>query len=424
MASAKSSDQIGRLRDRFLRYVQVHTTSAEESNRHPSTDCQFDLARLLAGELGAMGIEARVDEHAYVYAQIPENLPADHPARGRVPAIGFIAHMDTSPDAPGEGVKPQIHHDYQGGDIILPGDPEQVVRVADTPELAELVGHDIITSDGTTLLGADDKAGVAVIMEAAERILADRELLHGPLWIAFTPDEEIGRGVDKFDLEAFDARIAYTLDGKTRGLIEKETFNAHSATFRLRGYNVHPGTAKDKMVNTLYAAAAILGRLPEDMRPETTEGREGYLHPRAISGGVDRCTIDLLVRDFDIGGSREKIALLKRIRDEVQAKFPKTTIELEVKERYLNMRPKIEENPRIVEIAMEACRRLGVEPQLHAIRGGTDGARLSYMGVLTPNIFTGGTNYHSVREWVSLQVMEEVVGVVREIAALWVEEAS
>jgi tripeptide aminopeptidase len=259
-------------------------------------------------------------------------------------------------------------------------------------------------------------------MEAAERILAEPQRHHGPIWIAFTPDEEVGRGVDKFDLEAFGARIAYTIDGEARGLIEKETFNAHSATFHLRGYNVHPGTAKDKMVNTLYAAAEIIRRLPADMRPETTEGREGYLHPQGIQGVVDQCTIRLLVRDFDLDGSREKIALLERIRDEVGAAYPKTEISLEVKERYLNMGPKIDEQPRIFEIAMEAAQRCGVPPQPHAIRGGTDGARLSYMGVLTPNIFTGGGNYHSVREWVSLQVMEEVVAIVREIAALWVAE--
>ena len=423
MASPVRSPETERLLERFVRYAKIHTTSDENSDTFPSTARQLDLAKVLLGELKALGLAAKLDENGYVYAEIPENLPQGHPARGKVPAVGFIAHMDTSPDAPGRDVKPVVHHDYQGKDITLPGDPEQVIRVAETPVLGEHVGHDIITSDGTTLLGADDKSGVAAIMEAAERIVKDSSIQHGPIWVAFTPDEEIGKGVDKFDLDVFKARIAYTLDGETRGLIEKETFNAHAAIYEIEGYNVHPGTAKDKMVNTLYAAAEIIRRIPEEMRPETTEGRQGYLHPRGIEGTVDHCTIHLLVRDFEMSGSQEKIRLLESIRGEVQTLMPRTRIRLEVTESYLNMGPKVDEDPRIMKIAMEACRHAGVEPKLHEIRGGTDGARLSYMGVPTPNIFTGGTNYHSVREWVSLQVMEEAVKVVEEIAKLWVEEA-
>ncbi len=413
-----------RLLERFMRYARIHTTSDENSETFPSTSRQLDLARVLESELKSLGLSPHLDANGYVYAEIPSNLPPEHPARTRVPAIGFIAHMDTSPDAPGRGVKPIVHRKYAGGDIVLPGDPEQVIRVADSPELAEHIGHDIVTSDGTTLLGADDKAGIAEIMEAAERIVGDSSFLHGPIWIAFTPDEEVGRGVDRFDLKAFPARIAYTLDGETRGLIEKETFNAHAATFRLEGYNVHPGTAKDLMVNTLYAASEIIRRIPEHMRPETTAERQPYLHPRAIEGGVDACTIHLLVRAFAMSESQELIRLLERIRGEVQAIFPKTKIRLEVKESYLNMGPKIDEDPRIMEIAMEASRRIGVEPKTHAIRGGTDGARLSYMGVPTPNLFTGGANYHSVREWASLNVMEEAVRLIREIAELWVERST
>ena len=420
MTVRTDASETQRLLDRFLRYVKIHTTSDENSTAFPSTPRQLDLARVLLDELKALGLDARLDENGYVYARIPGNLPAAR--RGSVPAIGFIAHMDTSPDSPGRDVKPIVHRNYAGGDITLPGDPEQVIRVADTPVLTEHQGHDLVTSDGTTLLGADDKAGVAEIMEAAERLGHDRSIPHGDIWIAFTPDEEVGRGVDKFDLKAFPARIAYTLDGETRGLIEKETFNAHAATFHLEGYNVHPGTAKDKMVNTLYAAAEIIRRVPADMRPETTEKRQGYLHPRAIDGVVDRCTIHFLIRDFDMAGSKEKIRLLERIRGEVQQAFPKTKIRLEVTESYLNMGPKVDENPRIMEIAMEASRRVGVPPVLHEIRGGTDGARLSYMGVLTPNLFTGGENYHSVREWVSLNVMEEAVRMIMEIARLWTEE--
>ncbi|MBD3237825.1 MAG: peptidase T [Candidatus Eisenbacteria bacterium] len=413
-----------RLLERFVRYCKIHTTSDEDSPTTPSTRWQIDLAKLLRAELDEMGLTARLDEHGYVYAILPENLPDDHPAKGKVPAIGFIAHMDTSPDAPGKDVEPQVHRNYQGGEITLPGDPPQVLSPQDTPQLKDHIGDDIITSDGTTLLGADDKAGVAEIMEAVERMIGDPSILHGPICIGFTPDEEVGRGADQFDVDGFGARIAYTMDGGELGKIEKETFNAHSATFKLKGYNVHPGQAKDKMVNTLYAAAEIIRRLPEDARPETTEGRQGYLHPRLINGSVDACTIHLLVRDFDIDASAKKILLLERIVDEVRARFPKTEIELEVKERYLNMGPKVDENPRIVEIALEAARRAGIEPKPSVIRGGTDGARLSYMGILTPNIFTGGVNYHSVREWVPLQAMEKATQVIVEIAKLWVEEGT
>ncbi len=412
-----------RLLPRFLRYVQVHTTSDEDSKSNPSTARQFDLAKMLVQELHDMGLEARVDEHAYVYATLPENLPENHPRKGRVPAIGFIAHLDTSPDAPGEHVRPQVIRNYQGGDIELPGDPDQVIRVAEMPELEKQIGNDLITSDGTTLLGADDKAGIAGIMEALQRLVEQPDIPHGPIQIAFTPDEEVARGTERFDVEGFGAKVAYTLDGSELGRIEKETFNAHSATFRLKGYNVHPGTAKDKMINSIYAAADIVTRLPEDMRPETTEERQGYIHPRGIQGGIDQTTIHLLIRDFDMEGSQAKIKLLEQIRRDVAERFPKTEIKLEVTESYLNMGPKVDESPRIVDIAFEACRAVGVEPFLKVIRGGTDGARLSYMGVPTPNIFTGGYNFHSVREWASLQEMEKATQVVMKIAELWSQEA-
>lgn len=423
-ARPRRAPETERLLERFVRYARIHTTSSEDSPTTPSTSCQLELARMLRDELAALGLTARLDEHGYVYGLLPGNLPASDPAAGKVPAIGFIAHMDTSQDAPGENVRPLVHRDYDGGDLVLSGDPTQVLRPADSPALARHRGDDIVTSDGTTLLGADDKAGVAEIVEALARIIADPHCLHGPIAVAFTPDEEIGRGADAFDVEGFGARIAYTLDGETLGRIDNETFNAHSATFHLKGYNVHPGTAKGRMINTLYAAAELIGRLPEDMRPETTEGREGYLHPRLIEGHVDRCTIHLLVRDFDASGSAEKIALLEKIRDEVRALFPRVEIALEVKERYLNMRPKLDERPRVTEIALEACRRAGITPRMEVIRGGTDGARLCYMGILTPNIFTGGDNYHSVREWVSLQSMEKAVQVILQVVQLWREEAA
>jgi tripeptide aminopeptidase len=421
-ANTVRAPETERLLERFVRYAKIHTTSEEDVPTIPSTARQFDLARVLERELASLGLETRLDAHGYVYGFLPGNLPAGHPASGRAPAIGFVALMDTSPDAPGENVKPVVHRAYAGGDIVLPGDPRQVIRPADTPALALHAGDDIVTSDGTTLLGADDKAGIAEIMEACERIVRDPGILHGPLCVAFTPDEEVGRGADAFDVAGFRARIAYTLDGETLGRVQNETFNAHDAIFTLTGYNVHPGTAKGRMVNTLYAAAELLRRVPADMRPETTAGREGYLHPHVIDGCVGRCTLRLLVRDFDLEGSAEKIRLLERIRDEVRAQFPRVEIELTVRERYLNMRPKLDENPRVVEVAFEACRRAGVEPHLEVIRGGTDGARLCYMGILTPNIFTGGENYHSVREWVSLQAMEKAVQVVIEIARRWAAE--
>jgi tripeptide aminopeptidase len=424
MPTTPRAPETERLLARFIRYCQVYTTSDEASESCPSSARQLDLARMLRDELAAMGLKPRLDEHGYVYAKLPANLPKGHAAHGKVPAVGFIAHMDTSPDAPGEHVKPQVHRAYAGGDIVLPGDPAQVIRAAENPVLAKCLGEDIVTSDGSTLLGADDKAGVAEIMEAVQRFVENPTLLHGDIAIGFTPDEEIGRGADRFDVPGFGARIAYTLDGEELGKIENETFNAHAATFRLKGYNVHPGTAKDVMVNTLYAAAAIIQRLPSDMRPETTEKRQGYLHPRAIQGGVDECTLHLLIRDFDMTASQAKIAILERIRDEVRRDFPKTQTELEVKESYLNMGPKLAENPRIVAIAMAATRAVGAEPRLDVIRGGTDGARLSYMGILTPNVFTGGQNYHSVREWASLQTMEKATQLVLKIAEGWVAEAA
>lgn len=412
-----------RLLERFLRYVKIHTTSVEDSQGQPTHPRQRDLSRLLVEELSELGLSARLDEFGYVYATLPENLPADHPAKGKVPKVGFIAHVDTSPDAPGDGVNPQIIRNYQGGDVTLPNAADQTIRVSEMPELEKQVGNDLITTDGTTLLGADDKAGVAEIMEAVSRLVEHPEVLHGPIQVAFTPDEEVGRGADKFDVSGFGAKVAYTMDGSELGRIEKETFNAHSATFNLKGYNVHPGTAKDKMINTVYAAADIISRLPKDMRPETTEEREGYIHPRGIQGGVDHCMIRLLIRDFDLEGSQAKIRLLEQIHEQVAKRFPKVEIDLEIEESYLNMGPKVDENPRIVEIAFEACRALGIEPFLKVIRGGTDGARLSYMGIPTPNIFTGGYNYHSVREWASLQEMEGATQVIMKVAELWVGEA-
>ncbi len=411
--------------DRFLRYVKIDTQSAEGVEDFPSTAKQFDLLKLLRDELTDLGLEdVELDKHGYVTATLPANLPPDHPAPDKVPAVAFLAHVDTSPDVTGKDVKPQIHQNYQGGDIQLPGDPEQVIRAADNPQLKTAVGCDIVTTDGTTLLGADDKAGIAEIMTALDRFISDPSLHHGPIKIGFTPDEEVGRGVDFFDVEKFGADIAYTLDGSVLGEIEDETFNASGALFKIQGINVHPGYAKGKMVNALRVAADIVSRLPFNMSPETTEKREGYLHPHGIEGGTDQAMLKVLIRDFDLEGMEEKGKQLGLIRDEVAAAWPGAKIDLEIKESYRNMRLKLDEDPRAVEYAMEAIRRAGYEPHKELIRGGTDGARLCYMGLLTPNLFAGGVNFHSKLEWVPVQWMEAAVETIVKLAGVWLEKSA
>jgi tripeptide aminopeptidase len=411
--------------DRFLRYVRIDTQSAEGVDDFPSTRKQFDLLELLRDELTELGLEGvELDKHGYVTATLPANLPPGHPASESVPAVAFLAHVDTSPDVSGRDVKPQVHENYQGGDITLPGDPEQVIREAENPPLKTAVGCDIVTSDGTTLLGADDKAGVAEIMTALDRFLSDPDILHGPIKIAFTPDEEVGRGVDFFDVENFGADFAYTLDGSVLGEIEDETFNASGAVFKVQGINVHPGYAKGKMVNAVRVAADIVSRLPIDMSPETTEKREGYLHPHGIGGGTDQADVKVLIRDFDLEGMEEKARRLEIIRNEAAAAWPGAKIDLEIKESYRNMRLKLDEDPRVVEYAMEAIRRAGLTPHKELIRGGTDGARLCYMGLLTPNIFAGGVNFHSKLEFVPVQWMEAAVETIVQLAGVWLEKST
>ncbi len=411
--------------DRFLRYVKIDTQSAEGVEDFPSTAKQFDLLKLLRDELGELGLEEiELDKYGYVTATLPANLPPDHPDLSAVPTVAFLAHVDTSPDVTGKDVKPQIHKNYQGGDIQLPGDPEQVIRAADNPQLKTAVGCDIVTTDGTTLLGADDKAGIAEIMTAMDRLLSDKTLYHGPIKVGFTPDEEVGRGVDFFDVEKFAADIAYTLDGSVLGEIEDETFNASGATFKIQGINVHPGYAKGKMVNALRVAADIVSRLPFDASPETTEKREGYLHPHGIEGGTDQAVLKVLIRDFDVEGMEDKGKQLAVIRDEVAAAWPGAKIDLEIKESYLNMRLKLDEDPRAVDYAMEAIRRAGFKPHKELIRGGTDGARLCYMGLLTPNVFAGGVNFHSKLEWIPVQWMEAAAETIVQIAGVWLEKST
>ena len=397
----------------------IDTQSDPASPTCPSTEKQKNLGRLLAAELKAMGLaDAHLDEHGYVYATIPANTAK------KVPAICFCSHMDTSPDCSGANVKPQVVKNYRGGDIVLPGDPSQVIRAAEHPELANQIGNDIVTSDGTTLLGADNKAGLAEIMDAAAFLVANPQIRHGAIKILFTPDEEIGRGVDKVDLNKLGADFAYTMDGETAGTIEDETFSADGATVTIQGVSAHPGFAKGKMEHAIKIAAAIVDRLPKDTcSPETTEGREGFLHPTAIHGALESATIELIVRDFTEQGLKQKEELLESIVQEVMKDYPRSTYRIEVKPQYRNMKGVIDGHPEIVDYAVEAIHRAGLTPVKSSIRGGTDGSRLSAMGLPCPNIFAGEHAFHSRLEWVSRQDMEKAAETIVHLAMIWEERA-
>lgn len=413
------------LLDRFLRYVQVDTQSDENSTTSPSTEKQKDLSAILAQELRDLGAEdVLLDQYGYVYATLPANLPAGHPARDRVPAVGLVAHVDTYFGTPGAGVRPQVIEAYPGGDITLPAAPEKTIRTADNPNLVRCQGHTVITTDGTTLLGADDKAGVAEIMTALAWLQRHPEFLHGPISICFTPDEEVGRGTEHFDVERFGARYAYTLDGSDLGEIEDETFCADSAVVTVEGHEVHPGYAKGKMVNAVRVASAIVAALPEEFLPETTEGRQSYLHPNDLKGDVTRAELKLLVRAFTEEELAEREESLRAAVDQVRERFPGARIGVEIKQSYRNMSYKIAEDPKVLEYALEAVQRMGVEPLRRAIRGGTDGSRLSFMGVLTPNIWAGGQNFHSVQEWVSLEWMAAASECVLNLLQVWVDRSA
>jgi tripeptide aminopeptidase len=410
---------------RFLRYVQVDTQSDENSTTSPSTEKQKNLARLLVDELKALGCsDATVDEWGYVYATVPGNLPKGHRATGKVPTIGLIAHLDTYHGTLGAGVKPQVVAAYGGGDIPLQGDPRQVIRVADNPNLPRCVGHTLITSDGTTLLGADDKAGVAEIMAVVAWLRKHREFHHGPVRVAFTTDEEVGRGTEHFDVAAFGAQYAYTLDGSDLAEIEDETFCADSALVVVEGHDVHPGYAKGKLINAVRVGAAIVERVPREFLPETTENRQPYLHPYDVRGDVTKLEIKFLVRAFTEEELLEREDTLRAIVREVEGLFPGSRISVQVKESYRNMAYKIAEDPKVLEYAFEAVRRLGLEPVRRAIRGGTDGARLSFNGLLTPNIWAGGQSFHSVQEWVSLEWMAKASEVTLHLLQVWVERSA
>jgi tripeptide aminopeptidase len=405
--------------ERFLRYVTIDTQSDPDSPTCPSTEKQKDLGRLLAAELKDIGLaDAHLDAHGYVYATIPANT------QKKVPVICFCSHMDTSPDCTGKNVKPQIVRNYRGGDITLPADPSQIIRAAEHPALKAQIGHDIITTDGTTLLGADNKAGVAEIMDAAQFLVQNPHIKHGTIKILFTPDEEIGRGVDELDLKKLGADFAYTIDGESAGQIEDETFSADAATIFIQGVSTHPGFAKGKMEHAIKIAAAIIERLPKDTcSPETTEGKEGFLHPIGISGALEQTTIGFIVRDFTVAGLKEKEALLERIVKDVMKDYPRSTYRMEVKEQYRNMKEVIDRHPETVDYAIEAIRRAGLTPRRNSIRGGTDGSRLSFMGLPCPNIFAGEHAFHSRLEWVSRQDMEKAAETIVHLAMIWEERA-
>jgi tripeptide aminopeptidase len=405
--------------ERFLRYVVIDTQSDPSSPTCPSTEKQKDLGRLLAAELQAIGIpDAHLDEYGYVYATIAANTDKN------VPVICFCSHMDTSPDCIGRDVKPQITRSYRGGDIVLPGDPTQIIRAAEHPALGQQIGNDIVTSDGTTLLGADNKAGIAEIMDAAHCLINNPQIKHGVIKILFTPDEEIGRGVDKADLTKLGADFAYTIDGESAGTIEDETFSADGATITIEGVSTHPGFAKRKMEHAIKIAAAIIDRLPKDTcSPETTEGKEGFLHPIGIVGALEKATISFIVRDFTDAGLKQKEALLESIVKEVMKDFPRSTYRMQIKQQYRNMKQVIDRHPETVENAIEAIRRAGLTPLKTSIRGGTDGSRLSFMGLPCPNVFAGEHAFHSRLEWVSVQDMEKAVQTIVHLAMVWEERA-
>ena len=404
--------------ERFLRYVAIDTQSDPTSPSQPSTEKQKDLGRLLVEELLAIGLgDAHLDEHGNVYATVPGNSDK------KVPVVCFCAHMDTAPDFSGKGVRPRIVENYQGGDIHLSGDPAQIIRVANNPELANQIGNDIITTDGTTLLGADDKAGVAEIVAAAQILVENPDIRHGTIRLLFTTDEEIGRGVDKVDLAKLGADIGYTMDGSTAGSIETETFSADGVEITISGVAIHAGYAKGRMENAIKIAAAIVDRLPGDEAPETTEGRQGFLHPLAISGAMEKATITLLVRDFEEAGLKVKEEKLEALVRDVLKAYPGSSYAFRVKEQYRNMKVVLDRNPEIVDNAVEAVRRAGMEPRLGSIRGGTDGSRLSHMGLPCPNIFAGGHAFHSPLEWVSRQDMDKAVATIVELAKIWEERA-
>ena len=407
--------------ERFLEYVKIDTQSREDSDTFPSTPGQLVLLQRLRDELKALGLEdVSMDQHGYVFATVPATSEKQD-----VPVIGFLAHVDTSPEMSGEGVKAIIHENYQGQDLVLPDDPSAVIPFEGNPHLAGQIGNDIITASGTTLLGADNKAGVAEIMAAAEYLLTHPEITHGPIRIGFTPDEEVGNGTAHFDVGAFGAYCAYTMDGETLGELQVETFSADSITVTFHGFNTHPGFAKGKMVNAIKVAAEFIGRLPKDgLSPETTDGFAGFVHPYVMDAGVESTSVKLLVRDFSTPKLQEMERLVERLAKEATTVYPGSSVGFQVDESYRNMKEVLDHHPDVVENACEAFRRAGLDPRIEPIRGGTDGSRLSFMGLPTPNIFAGEHNFHSRYEWISTSDMHKAVEVIIELCQVWEKQTA
>lgn len=405
--------------ERFLNYVKIDTQSDPNSPTCPSTEKQKNLGRLLVEELLAIGItDAEMDENGYVYGTLPSNTTKS------VPVICFCSHMDTSPDCSGKDVNPILHKNYDGKNIVLPKDHTQILNPNDHPALIDQIGSDIITADGTTLLGADNKAGVAEIMDAVYQLIQNPTIKHGDIKILFTPDEEIGRGVDKVNLKKLAADFAYTMDGETRGHIEDETFSADALTIKINGVASHPGFAKDKMENAIKIASDIIAALPKDsMSPETTEGRQGFVHPVAMSGGMESATIQFIIRDFETAKLKDHEQFVEDITKSVIKNYSGSTYSIEVHNQYRNMKEVLLQNPQLVSYAEEAIRRAGMNPVSGGIRGGTDGSRLSFMGLPCPNIFAGEHAFHSKLEWVSVQDMQLAVDTIIHLVQIWEEKS-
>jgi tripeptide aminopeptidase len=405
------------LLDRFLRYVKVETTAVEQTDKYPSSPGQLELGKMLLGELRELGIrDAAVDEHGIVMGTVPATVEG-------APTIAWISHMDTSPEFTAKNVKPIVHRNWDGKDIVLPGDPSKVIRVAETRGLAELAGRTLITADGTTLLGADDKAGVAVIMTAAAHLMAHTEIRRGPVRIVFTCDEEVGRGVDKLDLKKIGAACAYTLDGESIGELDNETFSADLAVVTITGRNIHPGLATGKMVNAIRLVGLFLSRMPwQRLAPETTADRDGFLHPYVIEGGVHEVKVRIILRSFVTAELGDHAKVLRTVADSILVEHPRAKIDIEVKKQYRNMHEALDQEPRAVTLAAEAIRRVGLDPKFQSVRGGTDGSRLSELGLPTPNLAVGMHNFHSPLEFACLEEMETSVKVLIELAQLWGRE--
>jgi tripeptide aminopeptidase len=405
--------------ERFMRYVQIDTQSDPESNTYPSTEKQKDLGKVLVEELRAIGIkDAELDNFGYVYATLESNTDK------KVPVICFCSHMDTSPDCSGKHVKPQRIKDYKGEDIVLPSDNTQVIRTSDHPELLNQIGNEIITADGTTLLGADNKAGLAEIMDAMHYLMEHPEIKHGKVRILFTPDEEIGRGVDKLDMKKLGADFGYTMDGETAGHLEDETFSADGVTLEIRGFSTHPGFAKGKMQSAIKIASQIIAALPRDKQsPETTEGREGFFHPTSMNGTIEKMVLKFIVRDFSEEGLKSLEDQLKAIVVKVMRYYDKASFDFTVTEQYRNMKTVLDKHPQVVNNALKAIERAGLKSHCSSIRGGTDGSRLSFMGMPCPNIFAGEHAFHSKQEWVSVQDMEKAAETIVHLCCIWEEES-